>query len=217
MPIITSVPIHNPSDMKRQACANVLLDNSSTASYITWKKAKELKLETKSLDVLTIKLNEQKQERVHTSSLAIKIPEKTETVCTITKSIIPPLPSAPYRAIHRSIKKQVKDAHFEEIKTNEIEIDVLIGLDLLPLIFTEDLTIVNNKIAVHKTKLGYYALGTETEDTTKNLELCLATTQQKVMDLEALEIQENNQLEEVVNRALNTRDFTPKEDEENNL
>ena len=98
------------------------------------------------------------------------------------------------------------------------EIHVLIGLQHLPQIYTKELQILGN-LALHKTKLGYYILGTkqhnEEYESKQNKEntLCLVTGN-KTTDIETLILQDDSTLQNYVDEALNMRDFSLNEDQQ---
>ena len=194
--------------------ANVLLDNSSTANYITTEKANELALSTKSQNVLTIKLNDEIVERVSTSSIYLNLPEKTEIKCTVIDKIIPPVPSLQYRKAQEFVQEHIDHVEFNKMDNNELEIHVLIGLQHLPQIYTEELKVLNT-LALHKTKLGYYVLGTKPNTTrvrqANKDTLCLIT---KTHSIDKIILQNDETLRNYVDMALNHRDFSMNDDEE---
>ena len=214
MPIITNCKIY--SQTGKCIHANVLLDNASTANYITTEKASELSLSPEFENVITIKLNEMFEERVPTSAFYLKIPMKTEIECTIVEKIIPALESARYRQAQEIMKEHVHGVNFNKIDKDQIKIDVLIGLKHLPQIFTEDIKIFNN-LALHKTKLGYYILGTKTNTTRVHQiydnTVCLISGN-KCLNIENMILQEDLKTKTYVEDALNMRDFSRTEDEE---
>ena len=217
MPIITHCQIYGPTGQRIQA--NVLLDNSSTANYITTEKARELSLTPQFENVITIKLNEEIEEIVPTSSFYLKIPTKTEIECTIVEQIIPALPSAVYRKAQKFVQEHMKNVHFHPIEQDEVTIHILLGLKHLPQIYTEDITILEN-LALHKTTLGNYLLGTKHNTTRvhqgKENTVCLVTGN-KNMNIENLILQEDLNLKNYVENALNMRDFSITEDEDEKM
>ena len=217
MPIITNCKIYGPTG--KCIHANVLLDNSSTANYITTEKASELSLAPQFENVITIKLNEEVEERVPISAFYLKIPMKTEIECTIVEKIIPALPSAAYKKAQRFVQERMKGIHFNPIGKDQVKIHILIGLKHLPQIYTEDITILDN-LALHKTKLGNYILGTKNNTTRVHQDeennVCLVTGN-KNLNIESLILQEDLNLKTYVEDALNMRDFSITEDEEEKI
>ena len=133
------------------------MDSASTANYITTKAAKDLALPHDYQDVVTIKLNQSVKEKVPMSKFHLKIPEETEIDCTIVDRIIPQVSSEHYQKAQEFVKGHMKDVEFSPIDEEYLDVDVLIGIDHLPKIYTEDLKLVDS-LVVHKTKLGYYQL-----------------------------------------------------------
>ena len=220
MPIIVGCKVFGGSNTYVRA--NVLLDNSSTASYITTKTAKKLRLNTTASQwVNTITLGNQVKEKVNTTSFNLKLPETVTVECTVTDKIIPDLPSAEYKKAQEFARKRIEKASFNPITRSTIEVDILIGIPDLPKIYTEELRILDEQYVVHKTALGYYIIGNE-NNTTKSEGICLVTNSKsidKIMDLETLELKEDGDLMREVNKAFDLagREFSLKEDEETKL
>ena len=146
-----------------------------------------------------------------TSKFYLKLPYKTEVECTIVEQIVPAVSSKVYKQVQKFIEKNC-DVKFNEIDGDYLDVHILLGIEHLPKIFSENLKTFNN-LAIHKTKLGYYALGTKDTTESKTTAWSLITLK-KDMTVEDIIFAEDNKLQQFAFDALQMRDFSVQDDEE---
>ena len=171
-----------------------MVDTASTESYITQWVAEKLALPKKSKQVVTVKLNESKAEEVSTSKFYLKLPYKTEVECTIVERIVPAVSSKIYKQVQKFIEKNC-DVKFNEIDEDYLDVDILLGIEHLPKIYLENFKTFNN-LAIHKTKLGYYALGTKDTTESNTTTAWSLVTLKKDMTVEDIIFAEDNELQQ---------------------